>query len=697
MVFQFKSKGKSKEKRCEKPIKIRMSLKLKLMLSHALIGMVPVILIVMILISVVGNVLIQKINNSNTAYASKVIKILNGSILDVDNVSKVLMADSKLNETVSKKPSDYESPYAMVQDRLVNFEGKVNSLVYSNDLIKSIVLVKEDEILGTTQVDKTAYETFYQSEIYQTVMDAKSDPVWYYNLYDTEDLFFMRSLNNLNSGKSIGVLIIQVKKELFQSELHSDFGKAATLAILDANGNIIASSANEAEPMKVKYQDRLNSEMNKNKDSDGAAVGTFTTQKGFEVSHSIVYGECSNHWIYVLQMPVSEFLGDINKIKSMAVLLTMLAVTGAVIVGILMAFSIAKPIEYIRKKLKLVEQGDLTVQSQIIGRHEIGQLSSSFNSMTANMNTLIREIDTVVEHVSVNSVSLSKIAQNSAVASKQVMEAVESVTVGANEQASDVETAAGIIRELIAEFNKTEEHFSFVAKATDQTIEASQKARTTLDTLNVTTKGTIELSKNIQHNVKNLLSGFAEISNIIVMISEISDQTNLLSLNAAIEAARAGESGKGFVVVADEVRKLSDQTSKAVRKITEIIESIYTEASGMETTIEKGSTINTNQEAAVRDTEAIFKEIVGNMDTIIKEINLASGSLEGLDDMQGKATDSISNIASIAEESAAAMEEVLASGEEQLLESEQLVRLSGELNHVIENMSRQITRFRISE
>ncbi len=695
MVFKSKLKAQKKVKSNEKLLHIRMSLKLKLIFSHTMIGMIPVILIVIILTSLAGDSLIKKVNNSNIAYATKVVKILNGNISDIDNVSKVLMADAKLNGTVSKKPTDYDSQYEMVQDRLTNFDGKVNSLLYSNNFIKSIVVVKEKEVLGTTFVDEKNYETFYESEIYQTVMDAKSDPVWFYNLYDTDDLFFMRNLNNLNSGKSIGVLIIQVKKELFLSELSRDLGKAATLSIIDSQGNVVVASKNQSELGKVKYLNQINIEIDKSKKNSKEPIGTFTTQKGLEVKNSIIYGGCSNDWIYLMQMPVSEFLKDINKIKSIAILLTALAITGAIMLGVMMAFSISKPIDHIRKKMKYVEQGDLTIQSNVMGKHEIGQLSLSFNSMIANMKNLIRQVEAVADRVSSNSVTLNQIAGNSAVASKQVMEAVESVTIGANEQARDVENTAGIIHELVDEFNKTEEHFSSVTKATNQTLDASQKAKLTLETLNLTTIGTINLSQNIQQSVKNLLTGFTDITNIIDMIDEISDQTNLLALNAAIEAARAGESGKGFTVVADEVRKLAYQSSQAVKKITNIIESINKEASIMETMIEKGSSINANQEIAVRDTEVIFNEIVGNMDTIIKEIKLAYKSLEGLDVIQRKATDSISNIASIAEESAAAMEEVLASGEEQLLESEQLVDLSLELNRVIETMKGQINLFKI--
>ena len=243
--------------------------------------------------------------------------------------------------------------------------------------------------------------------------------------------------------------------------------------------------------------------------------------------------------------------------------------------------------------------------------------------------------------------------------------------------------------------NATEEHFSYVVKATNKTRESSREAKATIEVMNLTTSETLELSQNIKNVIKKLVSRFHDISGIIGMIDGISKQTNLLALNAAIEAARAGEYGRGFAVVADEVRKLADQSGEAAKKISNIIVSINEETKQTERMIEEGSSIYIKQENAVNDTDTIFKEIVMNMDTIIDEVNLVYKQMEGLDDVQNRATDSITSIATIAEESAAAIEEVLASGEEQMASADQLVNMSLDLGNVIVMLGEQMEQFNI--
>ena len=676
----------------------KVSLKVKLIMSHILIAVLPILIIVIILTSLARTSLLDKVNSSNLAYVSKVTKILDGNIKEIEDIIRIIMSDTEMNTAMSKTEKDYDNLFDMMQDRKNKIDNKVQALQFSNNKIRHIFLVKENEILGNAMFERQKFsDEFFKSDLFKDVQENNGGNGWYYDLYDTNDIFVMRNIRSINTGKFIGVLIIQVKKELLMESLNSDFGNKTQLAMLDPIGQVILTPRNQSDIGNIEYFDQIKNQMSISNMNSEALNGTFTTKAGLDVENSILYGECSNGWIYLLQIPLSEFLGDIQKIMNMAIFLTVVVVVVAILVGVWMAMSISKPIDYIRKKIKLVENGDLTVKSKYTGKHEIGQLSQSFNHMTMNMKNLLQEVGTVVEQVTSNSNELNKIAENSAHVSKEVMHAVESVTFGATEQARDAEKAAVVIKEIVNQFNATEEHFSYVVKATDKTKEASQDAKVTLETLKLTTSDTVVLSQDIQKDIKNLVNRFHEISGIIGMINSISDQTNLLALNAAIEAARAGESGKGFAVVADEVRKLAVQSSDAVKNISNIISRIYEETTKTEKRIEDGASIYLKQEEAVSNTETIFIEIVNNMDTITKEVNLVYGLLEGLDEVQNNATDSITSIAAIAEESAAAIEEVLASEQEQHTAAEQLFNMSLELGNVITVMGEQLSHFNIEE
>ena len=686
------------KKNTDSKIKERISMKAKLILSHILIAVIPVLITALIISSQASSSLIEKVNTSNLAYTQKVTEILEDYITNLENTAKIITGDLNLIKSVSRDISSYETEFDMKFDRETNFDNKIKALVTSNESIRNIFFVKKNEVIGSIPFERTAFiENFFVSPELTAVNQAGDKPVWFYKLYDTEDIYLMKNLKNAISGGIVGTLIIQIKSQGFIENLNIDFGENAVSALLDNTGKVILTPQNQADIGSINDFDKIDGYIKDNASNGSVIVGSFLGNGSSNKESSILFGKCSNGWIFYLQIPVSEVLSDIILIQRLTVILSVIVVITAVVIGIWTALSISGPIDYIRKKLKQVEQGDLTIKSKYGGDYEIGQLSRSFNQMTQNMSNLLLEFGSVVAKVAENSKELNNIASKSASASKDVMEAVESVTSGAAEQAKDAEQTTVIIRELVSQFNDTEKHFSYVLQSSQKTKESSNTAKSTLEILNLTTKDTINLSRDIQRDIKKLVDMTHEISSIIGIISTISEQTNLLALNAAIEAARAGESGKGFGVIAEEVRKLAIQSSDAVKNISTIINRISTEASKTEDIIMNGASIFSRQEEAVRNTDNIFNEIDNNMDTILKEINLAYKVLEGLDKLQAKASDAVTSIASIAEESAAAMEEVLAGGEEQINTANHLVDMSNGLSNIIDVMEKQMNQFIITK
>lgn len=693
----FKKKGKDKSQLLSNQEKIKknsLSIKVILTLSHILIAVLPITIISIILTTQASSSLMDKVNSSNTAYVNKVTNIFQNKLLSIEDISKMILVDIDMNKMFGKGLSDYENASLMMNDRQQNFTKKVESILFSNALIVNIFFIKDDEIIGgVLESQKDLYKTFADSEEYKKLSEEGDEPVWFHDLYGTNDLYLMRNIRNINSDKIEGTLVIEVKKDLLLNDLKiSDFNDMDQSSLLDLAGQVIMVAKDNGDMKSTDFNKEL---IQKIKTDPNKSVGSYTTTTGINNESMILYSVLSNDWVYVLNIPTSAILGDIKVLKNVAVILTIIFMIIAVLIGIFIAISISKPIDYICKKMKLVEQGDLTVQSKYVGKHEIGQLSQSFNHMTANMRKLLEEVGIVIERVSTNSNELNTISENSVTSSKEVMQAVESVANGAIEQAKDAENASFVVTDLVNQFNATEEHFSYVVKATNRTKDASENAKGTLDTLNLTTKDTIELSQKIEKDMSEVVKRFEEISGIVGMIDGISEQTNLLALNAAIEAARAGESGKGFAVVAEEVRKLAFQSREAVKSISSIISNINEATTMTQKMIQEGSAIYTKQEKAVNNTGAIFKEIITNMDSIINEVNLVYDLLRGLDQVQVNATDSITSIAAIAEESASSIQEVLASGQEQLATAEQLVNMSSELSNVIFVLRQQMEQFNI--
>jgi methyl-accepting chemotaxis protein len=181
-------------------------------------------------------------------------------------------------------------------------------------------------------------------------------------------------------------------------------------------------------------------------------------------------------------------------------------------------------------------------------------------------------------------------------------------------------------------------------------------------------------TKEGAEKVKALGAKSEQIGNIVETINGISEQTNLLALNAAIEAARAGEAGRGFAVVADEVRKLAEESQKATAQISGLIGEIQEEIGGAVASMDINTTQVDEGVKAVRDSLAAFEEIP----LLVGQVNKA-----------------IAQISAISEENAAGAEEVSASVEEVTSAMQQVASAAQQLSKGASDLKTQVGRFKV--
>ncbi len=276
--------------------------------------------------------------------------------------------------------------------------------------------------------------------------------------------------------------------------------------------------------------------------------------------------------------------------------------------------------------------------------------------------------------------------------SKQVTAAVGELAEGNNHIAEMVQQAAGDIGKTNDFIRAIDEDVNEIKNKMENAMDIVEEGNDAVKAQRQTITDTITTFGDIQKAVLKLNEVSSEIGEIINAISGISEQTNLLSLNAAIEAARAGEAGKGFAVVADEIRKLSENTKQSTVEIKDLIIKITGEVSGIVEVVENGSNAISAQNVSVELTERAFGKISTMVEAILDGISNISHKSGNLTDFSRNVNEAIENISAVTEETSAEAQEASASVIEQSfslgLINERVLEFSSKISGITEEMNK---------
>lgn len=348
----------------------------------------------------------------------------------------------------------------------------------------------------------------------------------------------------------------------------------------------------------------------------------------------------STGWRLISTVDYDEVYGSVATARYISIGLTIVTAVVAAVFALFMSLNMTKLVSKLTDSVQKLATGDLTPRLMINRKDELGQLASNFNYMVESFALIVGKASDAAEQVAASSEQLTASAQESVSISNRIVQSTQEVLRAGEGQLQSAEQTSTAMGEMAAGVQR-------IAESSSAVTELSQDSLVEVHRGSIAIRETIEQMKLIHQSasrsaedMRTLEAYSQQIGNILTVITDITNQTNLLSLNASIEAARAGEQGRGFAVVANEVKKLSEQSSLAAADIGKLIQEV---------------------QASTARAVAEMNQGVQNVDRGSELINTAGQAFTRISDMFQEVSNQIQEVSAASQQMSAGTEEVTAS------------------------------------
>ena len=497
----------------------------------------------------------------------------------------------------------------------------------------------------------------------------------------------------VNNVKSIGYIFFDIDLAYVKNTMEAvDMGEDSIIALVTPdNGEIITSKGQTFdEDRKYIVEESFYTEALESSEENGSRYVNFNKKK-----HLFIYNKTSDGFMICALIPRSEILAQANAILYVSIIMVALSFVIALLIGGYLAYNISTSIHHIMNRLELAASGGLTKKVNDRGRDEFSILGKSTNGMIGNVKRLIEKTKNVSDKVDASVSVVTDSAKELLKATKEITYAIEEIERGVVQQAEDSEDCLRQMDNLSDKINVVSENSEKIARIATETTDIVDSGINSIAELKENAESTVEITHKVIEEILKLEESSKAIGNIVGAINEISEQTNLLSLNASIEAARAGEAGRGFAVVADESRKLAEQSMDSANEIRRIVDDINHKTSDTVNIARKAEDVVEVQGKSLENAEKVFDEVQLQFNNLVNNLEQITSGIETITYAKAQTIDAIQSISAVSQQTAASSEEVTETANRQLEQVEGLNKASEDLTVNSNDLSHAIDLFRI--
>lgn len=501
-------------------------------------------------------------------------------------------------------------------------------------------------------------------------------------------------------------IVIDLKSSVIQDFLQKlDMGKDGLIAFITPNGREIVCQSTDPENGSLEAISSEAAEVTENQVilSEQPFWGELAAAPEMEGSQRVeLFGED-----YFLIYSKSEETGAVvcamvrcdtvtaqaQEIKSLTMGLVSLACAIVLCIGFIIVVGIQNNMKRISRKFGEVAKGDLTVQVSAKGHDEFVDLADSASHMIRNTKKLVNKVSDATYQLADSAQSVDHVSGIIDTCSQEITDAIGDINTGMEKQAQHAQECVAKTDSLSKEMQKVAHVVAEVEALVNETNTMIWRGMEIIRSLGEKAQETTTITAEVRESIEALCKESETINAFVETITNISTQTNLLSLNASIEAARAGQMGRGFAVVAEEIRDLASDSAKAAGEIRNNVENISAQTMRSVKSAEQAGTMVHMQGEAVSEVTTVFEEMQQRMEQLVSGLTSIVNCTEQADAERKDTVLAVKSISDIMEENAVHAGAVHGIAERLLENVDKLNHTSATLNENMKELESEITVF----